>query len=176
MRIAASILYCRAGLQSLTMSLRRELTYDDWDQVLSDLRKLAAGNTPHGKWNLTQSVKHLNDWLTFPMDGFPQAHIPIRWMLAAMRLTVGKSTLKKIISSRKMSDGVPTMPQTVYADDDQAQAAAVSQIEGSIERFRSHSGPIHASPIFGEMDKHTAEQLQLVHFAHHLSWLTPNND
>ncbi len=73
-----------------------------------------------------------------------------------------------------MNDGAPTVPQTVYESNDRAgDEQAVAQLTETIERFRQFDGEIVASPIFGPMDKQTAEQLQWVHFAHHLSWLSP---
>ena len=50
-----------------------------WDQVSEDVRRLAAhGYTAHGNWNLSQVCGHLNDWMRFPMDGYPKAPILIR--------------------------------------------------------------------------------------------------
>ncbi len=159
------------------MAQRRELQFADWDAVLADLRLLSAGCTPCGKWNLGQTVRHLNDWLRFPVEGFPKAPLPMRLMMAVMRNTVGPGMLRKIISTGKMGDGVPTAPQTVYdsTDDSAATEDAIRQLEEAIDLFRRHDGPICSSPVFGKMDKATAEKLQLVHFAHHLSWLSPTN-
>ncbi|MEZ6134175.1 MAG: DUF1569 domain-containing protein [Pirellulaceae bacterium] len=152
---------------------RRQLDYSDWDAVLNDLHRVSAGYVQQGAWDLAQTAKHLNDWLRFPIDGFPSAPLPIRMMLGMMRLTIGRRMLRKIIAEKKMKDGAPTMPSTVYASDEESADAAVAALEHTIDRFRNHSGPIHSSPLFGPMDKATAQQLQFVHFAHHLSWLAP---
>ncbi len=160
------------------MDARRDLSFGNWDEVLSDLHNLAGGYTQHGKWNLAQVCRHLNDWLRFPLDGFPRAPLPVACLLGLMRLTVGPSLLRKIIASGKMKDGSPTDPGTVYPtqqENSNANQLAVESVVGTINRFRAHTGPIVTSPLFGKMDKATAEQLQLVHFAHHLSWLSPRD-
>ncbi len=154
--------------------MRRALEFDNWDAVEADLQQLLEGYTQHGKWNLEQTSRHLNDWIRFPIDGFDPAPIPMRWLLGLVRITAGKRMLAKILREGRMSNGVPTAPATVYAAGETPHTdAAVQELLQTIARFRQHDGPIHASPVFGEMDKATAEQLQLVHFAHHLSWLTP---
>ncbi len=156
---------------------RRDLTFTNWDDVVADLDQLVAGCTQNGKWDLQQTARHLNDWIVYPVDGFPTASLPIRMLMAAVRTTMGKGMLKKIVETGKMKDGAPTAPQTVYDSTGNASEipATIDMLKNSITRFREHDGSIHPSPIFGEMDKQTAEQLQWVHFAHHLSWLSPNN-
>lgn len=157
-----------------SMSGRRELSYEDWDAVLKDLALLTSGYAKHGKWNLEQAAGHLKDWLTFPMDGFPAAPWYVRVMLSAVRATMGKSMLRKILETGKMKDGLPTTPETVYEQEsDEDAVAAVQKLRETIQRFREFDGPIVSSPLFGPMDKTTAEKMQLVHFAHHLSWLVP---
>ena len=68
------------------------------------------------------------------------------------------------------------MPATVHAagTDEQTQAALESLLE-TIERFESFAGPIHASPLYGAMDRETAERLQWVHFGHHLGFFEPSD-
>ena len=48
-------------------------------------------------------------------------------------------------------------------------------LRSAIERFKTHSGDVHPSPLFGAMTKETALQLQLKHAAHHLSFLVPKS-
>jgi hypothetical protein len=157
------------------MATRRQVSFADWDQVEADLRHLSKGYSQHGKWNLEQASRHLNDWLRFPMDGFPKAPWFVAVLMVAIRTSMGPRMLQKIIAAGKMQDRGPTVPATVYANAGDATATreAVEELCRTIARFRAHSGSIHPSPVFGPMDKQTAEKLQLVHFAHHLSWLEP---
>lgn len=146
-------------------------TFDDVVHYAEDLMK--SGYTKNGKWNLAQICEHLADWMTFPMEGFPKAPLPIQWMLAILRVTIGKAKLKDALESGVMKKGAPTMPGTVHANaaDDRA---SLKRLAETIEKFKRFSGEIIPSPLFGPMDKETATKLQLVHCAHHLSFLKKN--
>ena len=157
------------------MPERRDLQFVSWAEVLDDLNALESGYERVGKWELDQTVRHLNDWLTYPMDGFPTPPIFLRIVFGVVRNTVGPGMLRRIIDEGKMKDGMPTAPETVYQLDEAATSASLDNLRRNIARFQSHSGTIHSSTIFGAMDKATAERLQLVHFAHHLSWLLPKS-
>ncbi len=117
--------------------------------------------------------RHLNDWLSFTMDGAPPAPLPIRLILSAFRLVAGKRTLRKVLETGKLPTGGPTVPQTVYRAADQDDAKSVQQLTATIHMFQEYRQPIKRSLIFGELDYQTAERLQLIHFAHHLSFLVP---
>ena len=151
----------------------RTLSFNDLDEVLTDVRALhAAGYTAVGNWDLAQACGHLNDWMRFPMDGFPRAPLAMRMMLGLLRITMGRRMLRKILADGSMKRGAPTMPETVpeHGGD---QDAAVKQLCATIERWQSFDGPYHTSPLFGDMDRETATRLQLIHCAHHLSLLLP---
>lgn len=158
------------------MPKRRKLEFNSWDEVRLDLDALAAGYDQVGKWNLEQAAKHLEDWIRFPIVGFPKAPLPIRMIFGVVRTLMGKSMLKKMITEKRMRDGLPTAPETAYeATSKEAESEAIVKLRDAIDQFEEHAGEIHSSPIYGAMDKQTCEQLQFVHFAHHLSWLTPNS-
>ena len=158
------------------MPERRELEFNSWDEVRSDLDALAAGYEQSGNWNLEQAAKHLEDWIRYPIVGFPKAPLPLRVIFAVVRTLIGKSMLKKMIAEKRMRDGLPTAPETAYeATSAEEESEAIAQLRDAIDRFEKHAGEIHSSPIYGAMDKQTCEQLQFVHFAHHLSWLTPTS-
>jgi hypothetical protein len=67
------------------------------------------------------------------------------------------------------------MPATVFKPGECGDIEAVDRLAATYERFRNHRGPWHPSPMFGPMDGATHLKLQLVHAAHHLSFLVPNN-
>lgn len=148
------------------------LTFTDWDEVEHDLQLLLHGYEQHGNWNLAQMSLHLNDWMSFPMDGFPRTSWPMRLLAALIRGTVGKKLLQKTLV-QGFAPGTPTLPVTVHSGSEAEDAAAVERLRQTIVRFRQFTGEIHPSPLFGKMDYPTAEQLQLVHFAHHLRFLNP---
>jgi hypothetical protein len=95
---------------------------------------------------------------------------PVFWLF---RVTIGKGKRLKY-NAEGMPAGKPTMPQTVSPPGGDA-AAAVAQLREAAARFKAHAGTIHPSPLFGAMNKDEALQLQLVHCAHHLSFLVPKS-
>ena len=158
------------------MVQRRDLRFDNWEQVTTDLRTLLqSGYTATGNWNLEQMAKHLNDWVRFPVVGFPKQPLPVRVIAACVRNTIGPGMLGKILRSSSMPAGNPTLRATIY-DSTSSDAVAVAELEKSIQQFQSHEGTIHPSPLFGPMDKSKAERLQLIHMAHHLSFLVPKSN
>lgn len=151
---------------------RRTLDFRDLDAVLRDLDLLASGYDRAGNWNLAQVCGHLAEWMRFPIDGFPRPALPIRMILWFMRITVGKRMLNEILAKRSMPRGRPTLRETVPASTGN-DAAAIEQLRQVIARFRAHTGPFQPSPAFGDMDRETCTQLQLIHCSHHLSFLVP---
>ncbi len=155
---------------------RRQLQFSSLDDVGNDARSLLqSGYHRYGQWNLAQVCGHLANWISYPLDGFPKSFPPIGILLGIMRVTVGKKQLKKILDSRSMTSGAPTIPKSVPTVDAASDNEAVARLDATIKRFKEHSGHLHASPIFGEMDKETLTQLHLIHCAHHLSFLVPRS-
>lgn len=154
---------------------RRELVFRDLDEIAEDVSLLLErGYRSVGNWNLSQVCNHVSLWATYPMDGFPPAPFPVNAMLWLMKVTIGKKQLRKVLESGAMKEGSPTMPASVLEPDFNTDEEAGIQLAETIDRINSHSGNWHASPLFGTMDKETVTQLTLVHAAHHLSFLIPN--
>ncbi|MSR53846.1 MAG: DUF1569 domain-containing protein [Gemmataceae bacterium] len=53
---------------------------------------------------------------------------------------------------------------------------AVADLRTNVERRKAHNGAIVPSPLFGPMTKDEAWRMQLVHGAHHLSFLVPKSN
>ncbi len=155
---------------------RRELKFNSLDEALAEARRLLeSGYTMLGKWDLGQVCGHCADWLRFPADGYPRAVFPISALLWLMKSTLGASMRRKILREERFAAGKPTMPQTVKLRGALNDAAGVAVLEAAAARFQQHSGPWHASPLFGEMTRDEHLRLQLIHLAHHLGFLIPHN-
>ena len=153
---------------------RRDLTFADFDDVIGDANALLrTGSTRVGRWDLAQTCGHLAEWLHYPVDGFPPMPAPARLLMALLRNTVGPRLLRKTLSTQALPSRSPTIPQSVPAEGGDARAA-VDRLAEAIERFRRHEGPYRPSPLFGAMDRATTTRLQLIHCAHHLGHLIPN--
>ena len=152
---------------------RRTLTFDTLDDVVRDAESLLAGGYDKaGNWDLAQVAKHLAEWLRFPVEGFPRMPIFLRPIFWLMRKTIGRKKFLGYIATKSFPAGKPTMPQTV-APPGGDPAAAVAELKKSVERLKAHTGPIVPSPLFGDMTRDECIRMQLVHAAHHLSFLVP---
>lgn len=156
---------------------RRKLEFTDLEEISHEITRLREqGYSKAGKWDLAQTCGHLKKWMQFPMEGFPKSPILIRPVMALMKLTMGKRMLNRILATKQMPAGGPTIPSTVFQPNQNTDQNAVEELEATISRFREYAGDIYPSPLFGPMDKQTATDLQLVHCAHHLSFLLPDGD
>jgi hypothetical protein len=152
---------------------RRELRFNDLDEVVADVHHLhQTGYQAHGKWDLSQIANHLADWMSYPMDGFPKMPLLIRGIISLLRVLKGKQLYREFVQAQRMPTGRPTAPATVHSPSENP-SAAVERVLSTIERLRAHRGPLHPSPLFGELEYDQLVSLQLAHCAHHLSFLTP---
>lgn len=153
------------------MSERPSFSFETLDDVERHCRVLLVGGyRPQRNWNLAQTCLHLNDWLRFPMDGFPPAAWPMRLMMGLMRTTVGRRQLKKILAEG-FKPNLPTIPGTVHVVDATEDERAVETLAETIDRFKCHNGAFHASPLFGHMTPQELMRLQIRHCEHHLGFL-----
>ncbi len=160
-------------MTSPTSPARRSLRFEGLDDILRDVALLREnGYDRAGNWSLAQICSHLADWMSFPLDGFPKAPAPIRAALWIMKHTFARRGLRKALKTGATSTGVPTIPQTVAAPG-MDEAIAVERLRRVVARFKSHTGPLHPSPLFGDLDRETTTRLHLIHCAHHLSFLIP---
>lgn len=150
-----------------------ELRFSDWEEVLSDVEQLLAhGYTTSGNWTLGQSASHLAQWTSFPIDGFPKPPFVIRVMFGVMkRLGVTKRLSQKILKEG-FQPGSPTSPATVPAVKI-SDKEGVHQLKNAYMKAKTHDGPLHPSPLFGEMDLQTYKRVSLLHAAHHLGFFKP---
>lgn len=159
----------------MNTTTRRKLKFNSLDDALADARRLMeSGYTMLGKWDLGQVCGHCADWLRFPADGYPRAAFPLNALLWLMKATLGTSMRRKILRDEQFASGKPTMPETVKPRGSLNDAAGVAALEAAATRFQQHTGPWHASPLFGEMTRDEHLRLQLIHLAHHLSFLIPH--
>lgn len=153
---------------------QRELQFETLADAAAEAQRLLLGYESTGNWTLAQVCGHCQNWLTYPMDGFPKPNMFMGGMLWMMKVTVGKGMMRKAIETGKMRAGGPTMPASIPSSDADDKAA-VDDFVSTVQRFESFQGKLHPSPLFGENDKDTTTKLHLVHCAHHFSFLKPKN-
>lgn len=153
---------------------RRKLQFTDLDQVVADAESLLVkGYDRAGNWDLAQVSGHLANWMTYPVGGFPKSPLPIRVIMRMVRATMGRRLYEKTLRDG-FGTGKPTIPESVPTAGGDATEAVV-RLRAAAERFKGYSGEIVPSPLFGRMTKDEATRLQLVHAAHHLSFLVPKH-
>ena len=152
---------------------RRQLQFNALDEIVPDAENLLAkGYAKAGNWDLAQVCGHLAEWLRFPVEGFPKAPAPIRAVFWVMRKTIGRRKLLTYITERSFPAGKPTMPETVMPPGGDPREA-MEKLRKGVETLKAYTGTIVPSPLFGAMTKDEAVRMQLVHAAHHLSFLVP---
>lgn len=153
----------------------REIRYQDLDEMMADVELLLRdGYEKHGNWTLAQAAGHVADWARFPMDGFPTPPAPLRLVFWTLKKLGVAERMAKQIKAEGFKPGIATAPQTVPPAD-ASDAEAVEQLRAVAARMKTHSGQLHASPLFGEMDVPTHLHVTLLHAAHHFGYLTPKN-
>jgi hypothetical protein len=153
---------------------RRQLSFNTLDEVIADVERLQAkGYTATGQWDLSQVCRHLAEWLRFPVQGFPRMNPVLGLVFWVLRNTIGRRSFRKFLDGKPFPAGKPTMPQTVFPAGGNA-TEAVALLQQSIDGFKNHRGPVQPSPLFGAMTYDDAVRMQLLHCAHHLSFLVPN--
>ena len=156
---------------------RRQLFCETLDEVGAEAKRLLEqGYQPVGKWNLAQVCGHCNTWMKYPIDGFPKFNVFVRGVFWMMKVSFGKRAFKKMLESKQMPAGNPTLKNTIPNPDFESDEKAVHELCETIERFKAHDGPWHPSPLFGDLSAEECEQLQLIHCSHHLSFLVPKDD
>lgn len=147
---------------------RRVLDFTSIDEVIADLDRLEReGYTKLGKWDLAQACDHLGFYVAGSLDGFD---FTVPWVVRAL---IGRPLLKRLLRTRGMGKGGPTVPKSVPppgADEHEA----VARFKALLERFRDHPGAYRPSPFFGALSRDEWRELHLIHGAHHLSFLVPN--
>lgn len=153
---------------------RRTLTFNTLDEVLADVERLQVkGYTATGKWDLAQVCQHLAEWVRFPVQGFPKMNPVFGLIFWMLRKTVGRKKLEGYLANKSFPAGKPTMPATVFPPGMAAQKAT-ELLHASVVALQQHTGPVYPSPLFGAMTYDECVQMQLIHCAHHLSFLVPN--
>ena len=149
---------------------RRSLMFADLEGVRADLHNLRQlGYSKVGTWDLAQTCDHLGYFIEGSLDGW---HFKVPWLL---KVLFGRIALNQILRKNYVKVGIPT-PQKPLPSPGGDEAAAVSRLEGLLERLRTRQGEFHDSPFFGHLTPDQWQQLHRIHCAHHLSFLIPNGE
>lgn len=146
------------------MNQRRSLKFNTEDDVIADVRKLRSGYTQAGRWNLPQVCWHLNVGVHNRMKAGPFApNTPEQ--------DARKAQFQQVLATGRLPDGI-VAPEGMVPPPD-AGDSAIDALIASLQTFKTFPGPIPPHRIFGQLNDADARKLNLIHCAHHLSYLSP---
>ncbi len=146
---------------------RRALDFRSFDEIKTDLDRLQAkGYGRGGTWSLAQVCKHLSIFVQGSLEGFTAPKPP--WLI---RL-IGPWLIRRIIRKRQMPVGVK-VPRAYLPDAVATDAEEVDDLKRLLARFQNHRGPLHPSPLGGDLSYEDWRELHFVHCGHYLSFLHP---
>ncbi|MCC6424161.1 MAG: DUF1569 domain-containing protein [Phycisphaerales bacterium] len=146
------------------MSRRQTLKFNTEDDVIADVQKLRKGYQQAGAWNLPQVCWHLNVSVQTRMKPGP---FPPNTPEQDAR----KAQIQQILAAGRLPDGIPAPEASVPPPD--AGDAAIETLLASLQTFKTFTGRIPPHRIFGNLNDADARKLNLIHCAHHLSYLSP---
>lgn len=145
---------------------RRKLHFNNYDQLLDEVRSLAARPTRNlGNWSLGLVCQHLAAAMNMAIDGRP--------FKPGLFLRLIGPLLKKRMISRPMPSGFK-FPQTATAliPQNEDVAAGVAAVEKAVARLEQiPERKPHA--VLGRMTRDQWDQLQFRHAEMHLSFILP---
>ena len=149
---------------------RRDLAFNNIDEVLADAQQLAAGEVrTSGSHTFGQILNHL----ALSQDvaaGRVQAPPPpffMKLMLPIMR--------RMVINAKPLKPGVklPRQGESFFWPDKEFDVpSAMEYFTDSVAYYKSH-GPLEIHPFFGKLTREEADQLTCRHAALHLSFVHP---
>jgi hypothetical protein len=160
------VVYCSTRYSNRMQ--RRELRFQDFDQVLADADRLLAGGYQRaGNWSLAQVCDHLARIITLSLDGFPSL-MPWPVRVLARWFALGPILRHKVFR-RRFNTPTYLVPAADATDRD-----AVERLRAVLTRFKESTGPLHPSPLFGRLSRDEWREVHLWHCEHHFSFLSPN--
>ena len=149
---------------------RRDLKFQNLDEVIADIEGLAAGQVrTTGNHTFGQILNHLatsHDVAT----GRKQAPPPPFFMKLMMPLM-----RRMVINSKPLKPGIklPASGESFFwPNQDFDVAKSVEYFKDSVDFYKSN-GPLEKHPFFGKISKAESDELNCRHAALHLSFVHP---
>jgi hypothetical protein len=143
---------------------RRQLSFNSEDEVIADVQRLRRGCVQHGGWSLPQMCAHLDKSVQSRMRPGP---FPPNTPEQDAR----EPQFRGILVSGRLPDGIAA-PDTMMPPP-QCGEDAIDALLATLTTFKRFPGPIAPHRLFGQLSDADARRLNLIHCAHHLSYLTP---
>ncbi|MDQ3438916.1 MAG: DUF1569 domain-containing protein [Planctomycetota bacterium] len=143
---------------------RRQLKFDNEDEVIAEVHRLRRGYVEAGAWSLPRMCAHLDKAVQFRMQPGP---FPPNTREQDGR----KDQVRGILASGKLPEGI-VAPDAMLPPD-HCGDESIDGFIATLELYKRFPGPTAPHRIFGHLAEPDARRLNLIHCAHHLSYLTP---
>jgi hypothetical protein len=155
--------------QTMTKPARRRLRFNCHEEVLADIRALAAQPTKHlGRWSLPYICQHLATTVNKCIDGgdidFP---VPLRTRIVAR-------ILRNHLLNTRLPGGfkLPKDAEAVLFHEPASVAAAIADLESAVARL-STTNKRQSHPVLGRMNPRLWDLFHMRHAELHLSYIVP---
>ena len=146
------------------MPERRELHYKDFAELRADVTRLRGGYERAGNWSLAQACYHLDHTLIGAMKPMPYApNTPEQ--------DGRRAIFDGIMRTGQIPSGLTAGADTAPPAD--VPESAIESLFETIDRFERFPGPFSPHRLFGNLPPDVRRKHQLIHAAHHLSYLIP---
>jgi uncharacterized protein DUF1569 len=146
-----------------------ELSFATYGEVIAQIERLeASGCQQLGQWNLGQACRHLSYYFRGSLEGYD---IKLPWLV---RMLIGRPILKWVLNKGHMPASSRTIPASV-PEPDTDQSQAVAEAKELLGRLENADGQLHPSPLFDRLTIDQWRTLHLIHAAHHLGLLVPED-
>ena len=147
---------------------RRILDLENLDGVLGEVERLHQGGyQKSGQWNLSQNLSHCGQVIEQTMDGFT---FTAPWYYRLLRPLLKNMIFKQ----RTIRPGIKRLGNVMEPKPQPDEAGAVAEFKQIVERFKNHPGPLHSSPILGDLTEQQWHDFHTIHCSLHLGFLIPN--
>jgi hypothetical protein len=144
---------------------RRTLRYEGLDDVMPDVERLLEGHATVGTWSLAQICRHLAISMRRAVDLPASAPFDPSSRLPEERK-------REVFESGVLPEGLAGPPEIMPSETLSAREEAEG-LRAAIAHYRASPGPVMTHRFFGPLTRAEWDRLQLIHFAHHLSFAVP---
>lgn len=149
----------------MTETGRRTLHFESIDDVMPEVERLHARHTTAGAWSLGQICCHLATTIRRVVD-LP-ASTP-----RDPALELGEDAKREVLASGRIPSRM-VAPPALQPPDEVNEDEEVERLRSAIAYYKASPGPVAPHRFFGPLSKAEWDRLQLIHMAHHLSFVIP---
>jgi hypothetical protein len=147
-----------------TASRREELRFANVADVIADVQQLRRGYGQTGNWSLPQICWHLETATRLRMTPGPfPANTPEQ--------DARRERLREILATGRLPSGIDAPAPAIPPSN--VDESAIDSLIATLTRWDEYTGPIAPHRLFGNMPEADLRKLNLIHCAHHLSYLVP---